>query len=188
LTEIATTEPTKIQAGDRLRWRREDLSEDYPAGSGWSLSYAFVKSGALIEITASADGDFFDIDEDSATTAAWSAGVYAWQGYVTSSGGERTKIDEGTLEVLTDFAAQSTGYDDRSYAAKIVEACDIYLAENIAGGQQSYTIGERSVTFMSRRDALETRAYYNNILTAERNAEKIANGQLVGRLRVKFTE
>ncbi|HUO43549.1 MAG TPA: hypothetical protein VMT94_01395, partial [Burkholderiales bacterium] len=71
-SEIPRNEPPEARAGLTWQWRREDLSDDYPASS-WTLKYWFKQTGAnggKFSIQANADGDNFAILVAATTTAS----------------------------------------------------------------------------------------------------------------------
>lgn len=122
--DVPTTEPRYLTAGDTWTWKI--TLSDYPAGDGWTLTYAVASSSALITITSSADGDDHLVEVAAATTADYSAGDYEWQSYATS-GAERYSISQGKLTVRPNLAAASSGYDTRSAAKKALDAVEAYL-------------------------------------------------------------
>jgi len=105
---IPTSEPPFLTAGDTWTWTRS--FPDYPASSGWELSYALTSSTAQVAITASASGDDHLVSVAAAITAAYTAGDYSWQAYVTLDA-ERYMVDSGRVTVRPNLAAASSGYD-----------------------------------------------------------------------------
>jgi hypothetical protein len=152
---VATTEPASERAGDTWAWRREDLTEDYPA-SEWTLVYAFKNEAGGFEISASADDDYFAVSVGSATTVAYTVGTYQWQARVSNIADSTIKhtVDEGTLEILKSFftTPASTAYDGRSFARQMladVEAALLAVASQrtTRAGIKSYSIGNRSIEY-----------------------------------------
>lgn len=117
---VPTTEPAQLRAGDTWQWRREDLS-DYPA-SAWTLTYYFRSAAAYFDVTATADGDAFEVSVAKATTAAKTAGWYDWFAMV-DDGAERYQVDSGRVEVLANVAA-AAAYDARTFARKMVDSIE----------------------------------------------------------------
>jgi hypothetical protein len=166
---VLSAEPTTITAGDSISWTKS--FSDYPA-IAWTLTYALVKSGALIEITAAADGDDYLIELAAATTADYDPGVYKYQAYITGGTSERYTVSFGTIEVLPDFASQDSGYDDRSFAKNCLDALESLIASGkTASDTYSYSIGGRQMVhyswdeLMSARDKFKME--YQNELAAE---------------------
>ena len=81
--QVPTYEPDTITAGDLITWKKS--LGDYPAGESWTLSYALTNSAAQITFTGTADDDDHLISVSAATSAAWAAGTYSIQGYVTKA-------------------------------------------------------------------------------------------------------
>lgn len=183
-TDIPKKEPSEIIIGDTIKWRREDLSAHYPASS-WTLNYA-LRGPAVIDITATADGDNFSVSVAKTTTAGWTVGDYWWAAYV-SKGTERYQIDSGTVKLKPNLSAIASGtYDGRS-DAKIAydNAIDIWKNVKRYG---SYSIAGRTFTL---RDMPEIIAYVDRCKAdylREVKAEKIANGEASGgKVLVRFT-
>lgn len=172
MPDIPTIEPEEITAGDYVQWKITD--SDYPATT-YTLTYALVKSGVLIEITAAADGTDHLITLSAATTAAYAVGEYKWQSYMTS-GSERYNIDSGTLEVLPDFATQSTGYDDRTHVEKVLEWLRTSF-ESSSLEWQSKMVGGELLGKMPIQRRLEMLGVYEAKLARQRRIEARKNGQ-----------
>lgn len=172
--EIPATEPTQVNAGDTVQWTRQDLT-DYLATDGWALSYVLINSTSKITINAASDGSAYAVTVAAATTAGWTAGLYSWQAYVTKTT-ERFKIDEGSMEVLPNFAAAST-YDSRSHAKTVLDAIEAVLESRATVDQESYSIMGRSLKRTPMADLLKLRDRYAALYAAEKNAENAKNGR-----------
>jgi len=171
LTTIPLNEPLTLVAGDTVRWDREDLS-NYPA-SIWTLKYYFVKTNEQIVITASANGDYFRVVVAASVTANYPAGIYKWNAYV-SKGTERYKVDEGTLEIKADYAAQTTGYDDRSHIKKTLDAIEAVIEGRATQDHLSYSIAGRSIAKISPEELIRWWSFYKQQYRKELDAERIA--------------
>ena len=171
----ATTEPTQFTAGDLVEWNK--TLGDYLPSENWALTYALVKDGKLISITASDSSDVHAVSLSAATTAAYQPGVYHWHSYVTNSGtAARYKIDSGTVEVLPNFAVFVDGYDNRSHVKKVLDALEALLEGKASKDQLSYSIAGRSLSRLSPAELLEWRDKYKTEYSKEQRAERIANG------------
>ena len=187
--DIPTTEPTKIRAGDTWQWRREDLSSDYPA-STWTLKYYLKNASNHIEITASADGDYFAVTVTAATTIAYTAGTYSWVAYAEKGAGaslERYELDRGILEVLRSFVDVNT-YDARSHAKIALDSLNEALKTY---GNKAYTlnysIAGRVMQFKSNDEFMKMRSLLKTEVQREEAAEKISQGLDSGRrIGVRF--
>lgn len=182
---IPTNEPKQLRAGVTWEWTREDLT-DYPA-STWTLKYWFKKtgsSGANFSITATADGNSFDVTVLAATTATYTAGDYTWVALVTS-GAETREVDKGTLELLSRYDA-AANLDDRTHAAKVLDAIEAVIEGRASLDQKSYTIGTRSLERMPLPDLLKFRDTYRGEVYAEEQAEAVRNGKGSGQVVVRL--
>ncbi|SLN77289.1 hypothetical protein [Oceanibacterium hippocampi] len=139
MVTIPTTMPSRLVAGDRWQWRREDLVSDYPAGAGWALAYVLrpPEDGVPVEIDASADGDAFAIDVPSATTEGYTPGTYRWSAHVTL-GGERTSVDTGSVRIDPDLA--NAAHSTVSHAAAALAAIQTAIENAAADNQQAITM------------------------------------------------
>lgn len=180
---VPTTEPTKIVAGDTLKWTKS--LGDYPA-STWTLSYDLVNSAGQIEITASADGDVHSVTVAASVTADYGAGTYAWQAYVTS-GAERYSVGSGTVEIKTNYAAQGDGYDARSHVKQTLDALEATIKGKASSDQLASSVGGVSLSRMAPAELREWRSFYRAEYARELMEEKIEQGLgHSGKVRTRF--
>lgn len=166
---VPAGEPARVTAGDTATWTRS--LPDFPATDGWVLSYALVRTGVLLGITASAQGADHLVSVAAATTAAWQPGRYAWQASV-ARGAERHTIGTGYLEVLPDFAAQAGGHDGRSHARRVLEAVEAVIEGRASQAHAEYAIAGRQLKFIPIPELLALRDRYR----AEVRAQDVAAG------------
>lgn len=179
MVDIPNRVPAELRAGDTARWTRE-LS-DYPASQGWSLGYKLVTSTAVYSFSASANGDAFDITVAAATTAAWTAGLYQMQEYV-SKAGERYTLGTTPLRILPDLAALASGLDVRSHARKVLDAINAWL-EAKAPTAASFEIAGRKLQNYSLADLLALRDRYRAEVARE---DQVASGGVPARLLTRL--
>ena len=178
---IPTREPEKITAGDYVQWKKPGSACVSPAGDsclasdGWQLTYAFVKTGYQIIITATSSGDDHLVTLAAATTSSYSPGRYSWQAYVTKAT-ERYMVDSGTVEILPNLAAQSTGYDNRTHVKKVLDALEARLENRATSDQAAMLVGGEVISYMPIHRVLEWRDKYKNFYDQEQRAERVANG------------
>lgn len=185
MADIPKTEPTEIQAGDTIKWRREDLS-DYPASQGWSLNYNFVGQAGRFAVAAAADGDKFAITIAAAISATYTAGIYQWVAKV-SKGTESYTVDSGTCKVLPDLYAKTAALDGRSHAKKVLDSIEAVIEGRATKDQMSYQIAGRQLSRTPIADLLTLRSRYKAEYSAELKAERIKNGlDTGGRILVRF--
>ena len=175
MTTIATTEPTQFTAGDTVKWKIEN--SDYPADNGWVLTYAFRSAERSFDVTSSATGADHSVTITPTTSATFTTDTdtdYVWQSYMTKAE-ERYQVDSGSLKVKYNLAG-STAFDGRTHTKKVLNALESLLEGKATKDQQSYSIGNRSLSRMSPAELLEWRSYYMNLYNSEVQAEAINNG------------
>lgn len=185
MPDIPTTEPLEFVSGVTLQWRREDLTGDYPASAGWSLTYAFRGQGGKLDVTATADGDEFAITV-AASDNTLAAGRYHWAAFVAKAA-ERYQVDSGVVEVKADLAAEVAGYDVRSTARQTLEAIEAVILGRAGKDQQAYQIEGRRLDRTPIPDLIALRDRYRAIVNSEEQAERVAAGLAPkGRIAVRF--
>ena len=175
---IPETEPLEFYSGETVKWKRTDLS-DYQAPT-WTLYYTLQKTGTRIQFNSSQDGSTAShlISLTPATTAGYTAGLYHWV-VEARDGTDVYVVDEGYLEIKTDFAEQSSGYDDRSVAKKMVDAYESLFSNQITNStleQLSYSIAGRSISKMSASEIRTEYLRWKRLYQQEKDDLRIANG------------
>ena len=186
MTSIATSEPDELRVGDTWQWTREDLASDYPATS-WTLTYYFRNATHYFDVTASADGNFFDVTVAKATTATKVAGDYSWVAVVTSAT-ERFEVDRGAITLLPDYSAAAV-LDGRSFAAKLLAAVETELIARGTSGQLDLVnaaLADRNLT-RSAGGLIALRSQLVAEVKREQAAEAMRNGESRNRLLVRFS-
>jgi hypothetical protein len=182
--DIPTNEPKELRAGLTWQWTRTDLS-DYPA-STWTLKYWFKRQGGTdkFSITATADGDAFDVTVAAATTASYVADDYTWVAIVTA-GSEAFEVDKGTAKILPRYD-QDAALDDRTHAKKVLEAIEAVIEGRATKDQEEYTIGSRSLKRTPLKDLTMLRDKYKAEVLREHLEEEGRNGRQGGKLVVRL--
>lgn len=179
--------PSKITAGDTLEWAIS-LAE-YPS-PGWVLSYALVKTGTKISFSGSQYGTSQDhhILVAKATSAAWLAGKYSYQASVTD-GTTRKIIENGTIEIIPDFAQASTGYDDRTFAKRSLDNIEAVIENRATQAQQEYAIAGRQLKFIAPTDLLFLRDRFLAEYRAQERSKrsKISGSSRFGQVQTYFS-
>ena len=179
--DIPTEEPKIIRAGDTVKWTRSH--GDYPASESWELKYYILKDGVeLTTITASADGDDHSITITAATTTAWAAGRYFFQGRF-EKGSEKYTEYEGIIEVRTELAG-SSGHEWRIHAEQALENIEAILLNKATADNYSYTVAGRSLSKYSWAELMDMRDRYKAELS--RFNRKYGNSR-PGRIEVQFS-
>ena len=169
----ATREPASVVAGDTVTWSK--ALADYPASAGWTLNYRLINAAGKIDIAASASGDSHLVLVAAATTAAWKAGSYAWQAYVTKAT-ERYTVGSGSIVVKPDLTAPSA-LDTRSAARQTLDLLDAAMvARGSQAWTQEYEIAGRRMKFTSASDFMAYRSKVVAEVAREDAAARIAAG------------
>lgn len=180
---IPTTEPTAPRAGDTWQWQRTLAS--YSAADGWEASYVFWTAADAYTITATGDGTTHSISVAPATTAAYTAGRYAWALKVTDGTNVHT-LQTGHWQVLP---AIGTALDTRSHARKMLEAINAMLEGRATDGDLDVvkTLHGDTATSYEPATLLKLRSQYAAAVAAEDAAEALARGDQSGRIiRTRF--
>ena len=164
MTDIATKEPPSFIAGDTVTWKK--ALSDYLASDSWVLTYYLVMDGDQKTIVATASGDDHLATITAANSADYNAGVYHYQARVAKDAEAHT-VGRGAIEVKPNFAAQTSGYDNRSHVKKTLEALEAVILGKASKDQLSYSIAGRSISRLSPSELLEWRDAYR----AEYNKE-----------------
>lgn len=171
--EIPTSVPAFIVAGDSFTWSRS--LADYPAGV-WVLKYRLINADGKIDITAGASGADHLVSVDTTTSAAYTAGTYAFQEWVEKTGA-RVTTGSGSIVVKPNIAALTT-LDARTDAAKIVDQLmAAYKSYTVSNGLVAeYEIAGRRMKYRSAAEILEQLNFWEARLATEKRAERIAAG------------
>lgn len=171
---IPSTEPLAFNAGDTITWTKS--LADFSAADGWVLNYRFINAANKFDVTASASGADHAININAATSAAYVAGIYSWQSYVTKAA-ERYTIAIGEVEIVADLAAKSAGFDTRTPAQKCLDQINIAFASyGNKAYTQEYEIAGRRMKFATPGEFLAFRSKVQQEVNREINANKIKNG------------
>lgn len=179
---IPEIEPLLLVAGDRAQWKRTDLA-DFPADE-WTLTYYLRANlaGGEITISASADGDGYEVDVAPAVTAEYTPGFYYWSAYVAQSG-DRKLVAQGRLEILPNPIDVTSPVDGRSHARRTLASIEAVIERRATTDQQRYVMQAvgRSVDKIPILELLKFRDYYAGLVSAEEEKERIARGEASGR-------
>ena len=183
---IPTVEPSRIRAGTTAQWIR--ALADYEYSDGWRLSYA-LRGPAQYNLTCAATATDSHLATIPSTAATLVAGDYVWQS-TAASGTLRYLVAEGRVTVDTDLAALSpltVDYDGRTDARKTLDAIEATITGVASAAQQSFTVGDRTLSKYSVADLLLLRDRYRTMVDREEAAERVANGLgASNRIRIRF--
>ena len=184
MATIPTSVPATVRAGDTVDWTIS--APDYPASAGWVMSWRLINAAGKIDIDSTAFGDNHAVSVAASTTAGWSAGVYDWV-QKAIKGTERRTVAVGTTEVLPDLAAQSSGFDTRTTAKKLLAAVESALLSRASRTDLEYEIAGRRLKSMSHGELLAARDKLQREVASEDKAARVAAGLPAGnRVLVRF--
>jgi hypothetical protein len=179
--DIPSREPESFVAGDTLRWTRSIT--DYTPADGWAISYSLRQSGGtVINITGSTlNGDHY-VNVAAATTAGYGTGLWQAEGYVTKSAtSERVTVFNGTIHILPNLATQTSSYDGRTHAKKVLDAIESVQLAEASKTLVQWSGLELSISRMSLLDRAKLRDRYLVEYRQEQQAERVARGLGTGR-------
>lgn len=184
MSDFPAIEPSSVTAGDSIIWTKS--LPDYPASSGWVLSYALRSRTTSVTITASASGINHLVSVPAATSAGWQAGLYSWQAYV-SKGAERYTVATGNLLIRANLAAAGANYDPRSHCKRVLDAIEAVIEGRASTGDQQITIDGTQLVKMTSEQLIALRSRYLLWHREEQAAERIAAGLGSGRnIKMRF--
>jgi len=151
------------------------------------LSYAFVSTvGNKFAVTAAASGSDHLVTITAATSAAYAAGKWSWQSYATS-GALRYLVDDGLLQILPNYSAQTTTLDTRSHARKCLELIEAAMQGRLPDGLDGYNIGGVDIRMIGLAQLRVMEDQYRADVIREEQAENISKGLGSGRnIYVRF--
>lgn len=181
-------EPEKVVVGDRIVWKRTDLSDVY-SPSLYNLQYvARITGGGSTEInvTATESNGQFIVEVSSVTSANFVAGIYHWQAeIIRQSDSERIVVDRGYFEAIADLDAN--GADPRTHAEIMLDKIESLLEGKADSDVANYSVAGRSLTKLSFAELVEARDYYKAELQKQKVAERIRRGRPTGAtVKVRF--
>lgn len=181
MADTASTEPVYFIAGDTVKWQM--ALADYKASDGWVLSYA-LRGPSSINLTTTAVGAEHLVTIPAATSAAYKAGTYAFDSYVTK-GAERYTVGSGYIEIKANLATL-TAFTDRLLTLQAdIDAINAWMGKNY--NYASYAIGGRSMNKYSVTELYTLRGAMMAELSGLKDAEKIRRGLGTSKLiRVRF--
>ena len=187
--DIPEIEPEVLTAGDLATWKIS--ADDYLPVDGWVLTYTLINSAGKISITGSDNGDGYHlVSVAAATTAAYTAGDYRWQAYVTKAAtSERYTLRRGEMEIRADFAGESGGYDGRGDWQKIVEQMEAALVTLTTSNATVATLSfnGRSVTYRSAEELIKALSYARTRARQDEQLDKLRDGLPAGnRIQIRF--
>lgn len=165
--------PTQVNAGDDLSWTSNP--DGYPA-TGFLLSYGLLSEDGTEQITVKQSGSsgglaLFTVA--GSDTAKWKPLVYYYQLYAFAiSGGARTQIEQGRVQVLPDLSQTQDPTQNQRTLKNISDLLEGKASDEI----QTCSVNGKNLTSYSLTDLIGLRTYYQGLVTQEINARRIAAG------------
>lgn len=161
-----TEVPKAFVSGDTVKFTK--TFEDYPASDGWELQYIFVSMSKQVAITATANGDDFDVVIPANTQ--FHTENYAFQGYISKGTGEtaeRYTVDNGNVEITENLLLRENGFDTRSEIKQTLDAIQSTLKNIATKGQLERKVGSRSLKYIPPSELIKMETYYRKLYHAE---------------------
>lgn len=170
--------PRSIVIGDFVQFKLTEYSTDYANTAHTMTFMARSGTGANVEfsIVATNSGDDYLFTADSATTAAYTAGLFHYQVEVLeTSSSNRIIVDQGELDVTVDLDVNAV--DPRTHAEKMLQKIEAVLENRADADVSSYSIAGRSLTKMSPEELLTWRDNYRREVKAYRRKLDVKHGR-----------
>lgn len=170
--------PRSIVIGDFVQFKLTEYSTDYANTAHTMTFMARSGTGANVEfsIVATNSGDDYLFTADSATTAAYTAGLFHYQVEVLeTSSSNRIIVDQGELDVTVDLDVNAV--DPRTHAEKMLQKIESVLENRADADVSSYSIAGRSLTKMSPEELLTWRDNYRREVKAYRRQLDVKHGR-----------
>lgn len=171
-----TSTPSRIRAGDTVRW---DLTLAAYGASTHALEYLLVSRDADISTRwrASESGETFQLRLTAADTAALIPGSWTWDLVITeTSSGDRRRIDGGMILVEPQPGARR----EKSFNEQMVDVLESFLANNLPRGHESTTIRGQSISKMSMHDANALLNEFRSKAQIEKMSDRARRGLSTG--------
>jgi len=171
------TEPRSFSVGDRVAWKRTNLTA-YP-NTEYTLSYVARRGGdgaTAFSAIATASGSDFVVEISSSTSASFTSGTYRWSSFLTRiSDNERVELDSGTLVVHADKAVSTD--DPRSHAKKVLDAIESVIEGRAGKDQETLSVEGMTLHRTPIEDLLRLHSKYKGIYVREQRAESLRKGK-----------
>ena len=149
-----TFEPAEIIQNTTVQWTKQ--ISDYPASSGWSLSYSFRGASFKLDVNATtdSDGNSFDMALTPTQTATFplTTGLITgqvWYAGVVTDGTNKFIVSSGDILIRQDLTASGlTTFDGRSFNKVMLDNIELCMTGRATSNQLDFLrkqIGDRSI-------------------------------------------
>lgn len=118
------------------------------------------------------------VPDQSPTVPALVAGEYQWYSRRSGTSNGTTVKERAQWGQLTIFPDQTTGVDVRTLERIIFEALEAMIKDTASMEQQEYTLGNRHIGKMNRKDLLMFRDRYKTICQAQARKMSFESGNV----------
>lgn len=167
--------PKKIVAGVTLEI---PVSLTAYAAPAWALSL-ILRGPAAIDLSSTDNGSAHTIKATAAETAAWASGSY-WFSLRATDGVDVIEVEDGTIEILPDLAAQGADYDGRGHVEKVLAAIEAVIEGRASKDQERYRINNRELQRTPISDLIALRDKYR-AEARKQSATSARGNSLLGR-------
>lgn len=175
MPDTPTIEPECLTAGDSASWEITDT--DYPASSGWAMTYAFRRAGfPTVTITPTGSGAKFTAALTTSNTNLMESGVWYWQRYVTKDS-ERITRGSGRINILANYATADAGFDPRSMVKRTLDAIEATLSDTASREERQLVVDGMSLEVRDVGQLIQLRDKYQALYQQELNSERLAQGR-----------
>jgi hypothetical protein len=171
--------PNQLRAGSAYVWQ-----ERAKAADGSTYEYTLFNASGVYTIT----GGEKAFALNSADTASWAPGVYAWTLRAVDGDGNKAEVAKGHVEILPNPDLHPGGLDGRSHARRVLDAIEATLEGRATDDMAEITIRGRTIKQTPLVDLMKLRDVYRRDVAAEARAERLGQGLPDNRFRrVRFT-
>lgn len=184
---IPTVEPTRIRAGDLVKWTK--YLADYLPDDGWSLSYELADSAGHLTVAATDNGDgshLATITLVQSAALAPTSGPFRTLTLVgqVSNETEKYEVVVGQIDV---YPSLSAAYDARTHAKVVLDAIEAKIASRASKDQEAVSLPDgRSISRIPMSELLTLRNHYRREYAAQLKAEGLSRGVKPTRPKMRF--
>jgi hypothetical protein len=170
------TEPRSFSVGDRVAWKRTNLTDYSP--TLYTLSYFARKDGSgtdAFSATATANGTEFVVEISSSISANLIAGTYRWSSFLTrNADSERIEMGSGVFTLHPDKASSTD--DPRNHTKKVLDAIEAVIEGRAGKDQESLSVEGMTLQRTPLSDLIALHSKYKGIYVRETRAQRMRDG------------
>ena len=176
-TSLPYSPPTRVYAGDTIRWQR--LNGAYYPAAGWSIDVTLRNAGAVHTFQSAPSGLSHIITITPAQSILIDAGSWSLLETYTN-GTDRFTGAQNTIQILPSLTLPA---DNRTHARRVLDAIESVIIGAASSSTAEMTIAGRTLKSIPPRELLDLRDHYKQEVAQEERA----SGQCKsGRVSVRF--